>query len=187
MTPILTKTHRVNFKQKGVEPILIDNQKAADLIAFRRSPDYNPKQIATFDDPVYQCEIGTIGSIELLDAPLIKYGQRVCQNEMCTSRTRIHAENEVCPYELTGKCEECGKVMWERDREFSIMKFNRVVCRAHSPFARSEELAPGDDSISRMLQGAISYFLIQGFDENVAMEKAVAILEKRGVVIKPRV
>lgn len=37
-------------------------------------------------------------------------------------------------YTFSGACQTCGKKMWERDRVYSQLKFNKVVCRLHSPF-----------------------------------------------------
>lgn len=58
-----------------------------------------------------------------------------CVNEKCNRTDRMHKMTEKCDYDLTGKCEVCGLVMWERDREYSVFKFGRVVCAQHCGLA----------------------------------------------------
>lgn len=162
------QTHRVYFKNREIEPILIDDHKAHELTIYRSSPNYNPKTMITL--PGYQCEAAEIRMIEKLGAPKFKYAERTCTNALCSNWRRQHGENEKCEYDISGACEECGKDMIHRDCEASRVMFKRIVCREHSPLKHADELLPGDwtPELARM-RGLAAYHIGKGLNDEEVM------------------
>lgn len=175
-----TRTHRVTFKRRDLEPVLITAEQADRLIKYRSGRDYDPKMIVTVG-PI-QSEAGGIELIEELKAPQVRHGQRNCENAQCSSQSRVHREDEHCEYDITAECEDCQKELFERDRSYSLAKFKHVWCRQCSPFGRAAELCPGTDRQTRFLQGLIVGCLQKGMTEEQAVERANQIMTRKGMM-----
>lgn len=56
--------------------------------------------------------------------------------------TELNKQAWKADHTLTGRCDVCGKDMWKRDVDFSVYKWNKVVCINCSPMTakRTEEV-----------------------------------------------
>jgi len=78
---------------------------------------------------------------------------------------KAHPIGEVCPYDCMGACQECGKKLWERDRDYAVAKWGKMFCRAHSPFGKAEEalgVAGQNDSFTSTMIGMVSAYIEKG-------------------------
>lgn len=54
-----------------------------------------------------------------------------CGNGKCSRSQKAHPVGEVCDYTFTEACVTCGKKMWKRDCEYSLLKYRNVFCAEH--------------------------------------------------------
>ena len=68
------------------------------------------------------------------EQPAQQQGFSICKNLRCHKRSRIHALNEHCDYDVTGQCEAegCAIELIEKDRQYSLRMFGKVLCALHS-------------------------------------------------------
>ena len=171
------KTHRVIFKRRGREPILIARKKAKMLFDARQSPAYNPKMMISFDNEG-QCEIGAIDYIEKLSKPATASGVRECTNEKCHKDNRLHHISDPCDYDMTGKCSMCDFPIDERTREYTKYKYKKELCDNCKPYAkRLNALLPGDDQYAQVMRGVATHLLRIGKTEDEATARAMKVAE----------
>ena len=109
----------------------------------------------------------------------IKFIGEPCMNDKCHRKEHAHPKDETCDYTYTGACSQCGKSMWKRDCDYSKMKFEKVVCREHSPYGRVPRLKEDATAEERLINGAICGFIAKGFSEEDAINKANECIQSK--------
>lgn len=177
-----TFTHRVYFKKKQFEPVMIEEKQATKLIAARDDSRYKPNSKVTVGS--IQCELQDISIIEKMANEYVRRGWYICTNEQCSSENKQHRAGERCDYDLTGKCAQCDKDVTEREREYTLYKYGRVLCYEHSPFGKASQMFPRDPSdpvkSSRMI-GMAAYYIGKGLSDEQVVEAVNRDLTKKNI------
>lgn len=152
-----------------MEPKLIDEGLAAKIEIARNDPDrYSPTCFIDIGD--INCQLKDLGILEKLAHKMIRHGWYWCENEKCHRDSHQHQENEVCDYSYSGKCSQCGEVVLQRTKEYSLFKWQKILCYQCSLFGHATELFPGEPSteLSRM-RGIAVHYIAQGLNDEEVM------------------
>lgn len=162
--------------------MLINETDANSLEIARGNPEYDKSSVVEIGG--ISCELRDISMVERLTQKLVRRGWYRCNNERCSNDNHMHRAGQDCEYSHTAKCVECSKPVWERDREYAIAKWGKVVCRQHSPFGHADELFPGEPSptLSRM-HGLAAYYIGKGLSDEQVLEAVTEDMKKWRVEI----
>jgi len=145
---------RVIFRGLDKEGISVSNE-VAEVIRKAKSDKIN--QVIDIDGTMFETK-----DIKFVKGDRKNTGKYLCENNCGAG---YHMGDEVCSKSYTGSCVECGKKLWERDRDYAVAKWGKMFCRAHSPFGKAGEalgVAGQNDSFTSTMIGMVSAYIEKG-------------------------
>src|SRR5687768_13836651 len=113
----------VVFRGIGRDDIAVSDEVAESIKAARMAGEN--RLIETSDGMQFETK----------DVKFVRSGNRHAEQYPCSNDCGkdYHTATEICSKQYTGKCVTCQKALWERDREYSVFKWGKPMCREHSP------------------------------------------------------
>ncbi len=116
-------THKIIFKERGMQPESIDLATATSLMNAREQGQNVPFSLGGSQ---YMSQ--DIRAIVKLERQVTSSRTYPCTNTQCNREDRIHFEGTPCEYDTTGVCTACNGSVFEKHRLFSLYRFGRVMC-----------------------------------------------------------
>lgn len=174
-------THRVHFRKRGVEPALIDADRAEKLSHALGNPEYPRDSSITIG--AITCELRDVAMVEKLTQKLIRRGWYRCPNEHCNNENHQHRTGDRCAFDLTGVCADCGAQVTERSREYALYRWGKIMCKDCSPHGKAAKLFPHDGTMEGgRIVGMAAYYIAKGLSDEEVMEKVQSDLGKSSII-----